>query len=1041
MLFSLMSFTADEVDAAVQKLVQVSLQVKMDATGARRTSDTYDELMSTAAGLFLLFPFAPLYILYLADVRLRTLIKTQVEQVTKLQTALIAAARAVTPIEDISALSEARVALSELEGAAGSRTSTFTDTSTLPAYQRFQTQAARFLAGPAQVVKYGNDIVQTPQEARASIPALVLAIKTTQLELQRKATLLAAGYADYESLKLPSRLTRSMLQKARTTLQDHETRLASQTPQERLSTMRNVTLDVLATKAAVATTAAFTPLSGFHNIAGTGSPLGDAAHPANPASLTASVASPYPIAQGTSSSLEVWVDGAVSASETLELNPATTPEFIGTVPEPFEIDVASSPFTYSVTLSGTTYSFTHDLTALVGSGSRLAEEVANVLNPLIASCNIAFSPVFNALKLAGITTLLTDGGMVGGDWTLTFESFGANFINQAVVVGDTILLEAAVSAGLGALEHTAWTVTSVYPLGVNQHRIIAKRTQASFVLPASPHNINFRIGDKKQLQLGPLDVPLAITQDMVIAIAPGATNTGATTVGMLPGLTLSVGRVAASDLMADINSKAKKCKASVSFVPTRTTSFYGYSDPNDPTTLALSYLNRTFRTLTAGASTFTLSVPDADLLGLDVTVGDYVTLRSGVDLGDSFPVSSVDAHTITCTGTPTSGLVQFDVSPDLTALAAINDVVSVTEGPNTLQYVVRAQGLRRTELVLQTALPSFKDPSTGSAIEFRGVLGKTLITLASLDKTTKSAIQLRGPASTLFNPTYPMSSYVFGATPWVKLPILPRALEAGDVLEQYGSDYQLPDSTHTIIDVDRANKGIKLATPVDTQVALSFVDQEPPFAKVRIAKHADFQTLSTALTAWLAREENQSNYFANLNALLNPILLNVNPTYEQTGTAANSVAILAAGLTPAFATSLDADPAVSVDYALAAYTADPIREVDALLRALRERGAARASDLLLEGQFTTFFGIPAEEATYAGKMSSDVRAVTREDLVVRRTTSNAKASQRLMASVPDEDLGSTLGDIDTTPGPDVPVSGASSGMPDFFGSADNTPET
>lgn len=1034
-----MPFTSEEVTASVQKLVAVSLQVRTDATGARRTSDAYQELMSSAAGLFLLYPFAPLYVLYLSDLRLRTQVKAQAVVVDELQRALLAASRSVAPVEDISSLTEARVALSELESASASRSSAFTKTSTLPAYQRFQAQANRFLQGPAQAVKYGGDVVQTPEEARASIPSLVTSLKANQSELQRRTTLLANGYANFEALQLPSKLTQSMLQKARTNLQEHETRLSNQTPKERLSTLRNVTLDMLSTKAAVTTMTAFSPLSAFHPISGIGQPLGDSTHPATPASITVETAGPYPIATDVTSSLEVWADGSSSISETLELNPSLVPDTTGTLLEPFEIDAVTAPFSFSVAISGTTYDFTFDLTALVGSGSHNAEDVADVLNPLVAARNLVFTPIFNTLKLAGITTTITDGGTVGPDWYLTCQAVGSSFIGQGVVVGDTILLEAPVSGGLGALQQTAWTVTTVYPVGVNQDKVIAKRAQTPFVIPTPPNNINFRIGDKKQLNLAPISASTAIATNQVLTITAGAQNTGAMTLGFLPGFVQAVRPVPASELAVDINSKAKLVKASSTFVPYLEQSFYAYSDTIDSTVACLSRLPRVLRTVTAGVSTFTIAVSDVDVVELAVTVGDYVTMRSGSELGDSFVVTAVAPNLITCTGVATSGSVLFDVCPDTDTLVAVNDIVSVTEGPNTLQYPIRLPGDRPTEVILQTALPSFKDPATGQAIEFRAQLGKSHLTLASLNTTLSSALRLTGAASALLDPAYPMATPVYGTTPWLTLPNLPRALETGDTLEQYAADYQLPDTTSLIIDIDRPNKAVKIDGAIDTQTSIPFTDTVPPFARVRVSRHADFQTLSTSLTAWLARGENQSNYFANLDATLNPILVNTNPTLEQVGTAYNKLSELASGLNATLAESLEADPSLTLDAALALYTVEPIREVDSLLRALRERGADRASDVLLEGQFSAFFGMPTDEATYAGKMASDLRALAREDLVVRRTNPGDKASNRLIASIPDQDA-EKLGDVDSYTSIDNPVSGGMSGMPDFFSTPDGQPE-
>jgi hypothetical protein len=83
---------------------------------------------------------------------------------------------------------------------------------------------------------------------------------------------------------------------------------------------------------------------------------------------------------------------------------------------------------------------------------------------------------------------------------------------------------------------------------------------------------------------------------------------------------------------------------------------------------------------------------------------------------------------------------------------------------------------------------------------------------------------------------------------------------------------------------------------------------------------------------------------------------------------------------------------------LASYTVSPVGPVDTLIKSYKEKGADRAVDLLLQGQFSTFFNMDVHDVSYAGAMQKTMRSVMQEDLPVRSTKRQDVNRSRLISS-------------------------------------------
>jgi len=106
-----------------------------------------------------------------------------------------------------------------------------------------------------------------------------------------------------------------------------------------------------------------------------------------------------------------------------------------------------------------------------------------------------------------------------------------------------------------------------------------------------------------------------------------------------------------------------------------------------------------------------------------------------------------------------------------------------------------------------------------------------------------------------------------------------------------------------------------------------------------------------------------------------------------------------------------------------------VEQVDTLIDTFTEKGADRAVNLLLEAQFSTFFGLDIDELSYSGTLQKAIRETEREDLPVRKTkrlNENA-ALDTLLASYEEPDFEFDKSDVEQFEDVDIPV--GSQGVP------------
>ena len=263
------------------------------------------------------------------------------------------------------------------------------------------------------------------------------------------------------------------------------------------------------------------------------------------------------------------------------------------------------------------------------------------------------------------------------------------------------------------------------------------------------------------------------------------------------------------------------------------------------------------------------------------------------------------------------------------------------------------------------------------------------------------------PASAIGTTSYlqfvPTSS---GKPPW------PEGIEAGDLILVFATDISILTTTFIVVDASNSggNNVIKLTPDIESNAIYAFSpNTNPPLALIRVAKVANYSTLKTALDVWVAADTQQTQYFRDLSRYLNPVLLNAKPTAVEVGNAVQQLTLLQDGVT-------------TLEDSLSSYASPVEPAVDALLGSFRDKGSDRAIDLLLNGQFSAFFGLDMESTSYSGTLTKAARDLVVNELPVRKTNRTALAGQTSLGVIPDQkDFEYSSDDADSPDTPDIPV--------------------
>ncbi|WP_394831826.1 hypothetical protein LVJ94_35450 [Pendulispora rubella] len=973
-------YRPEEIQAAVEKLVRPSIRRPVDALGARRTDVSFDDLQEAAAGVFLLHPNAPYRVIFLGAQRLREALAAEVTLLQQVLDAIEAAGRHTTPITDLSSLSNATAALNEIEAVSANRAGASRNIARTAAYQRFDANVAAFLAGPAANIRAGGAIVQTPEQARRALPGLVADLRERHVAIVRAATYLAGAIDDYASVNLPSLVARGTLGRSRSVLTAHTKSMATVSSDARLEKLRAVTLDVLATRAVLKAFGSFSGPSEFLPLSGVGRPYSDATHLATPAALTSEKFNAYAIMAGENV-LEIALDEG-NPPIALILPPSTMASLDGGTPESegspggFLIGDGTNPippgggtapknnkFVLDVSAGRVSTTYTANLTVSASlTALTPVEQIAQDLNAALPP-GVRARAVFVPRRYAGTVDVAASSGPETSATASPATDFGA----IGVLAGDLLSVSAGPNEGLFRVQGIASP----------RELRIARDTGVFLAQAAAPCEIGPR---GRRLRIACVDpksqLPAATT--LTVRAPDDVARAGEATLGFVPGLASECSPSTPGDVTDRIREQTAALAVNVQYLPL-VEGTTGRASRTNPFQVAFfTYTGSASAVFQGSVLTLVSPVLTPDV----VAVGQRIVLRAGANPGLSGTITTVAQGTLTATMVApgaSSPKVLFDVGPDLAPQA--HQTVRVTGGPNQGDYPVRGPGDTPLDIALRRSLLVVGQGA--ESLTFSASLGNTAIVFAATSRTTASRVEVRGAAASLFFVAPATANY--GTTAYVRVPQPLRGVSVGDLLEVYADDYQSPSQLFRIEDAESQAPILRISPEIRSNTTLRFGEEPPPFARVRFARGAAFATLERRLRTWLALPSSNPSFFTDLHRYINPLTASANPTATQVGAARDRLAALLADLTLVGATTRGAAPTATLEFSLTSYAVEPVAALDTLLRSYKEKGADRASDLLLQGQFSAFFGLSVDDASYAGAMQARMREVVQQDVSLRKT--------------------------------------------------------
>lgn len=1020
------NYTSQEVQDAVEKIVRSSVRHPTGILGDRKIDVSFSDIQEAAAGVYILWFNAPFYTILLGASKLKDLVQTQASTVSSLIDAVFATDRLVTPVKDLSPLANARSALEELETAVSSRADGFSDISKVPAYRRYVQNLDGFLGtiGPnikSQVTDpttlvAGSAIVDTPSGARSKIPALVRQVVDQHAELVRRAKLLANAIADFSSLNLPRIAAQGVISRARDVLEQHYTSLSALDENARLDSLRAVALDLLTQKPLVAKYGAAQAPGEFIVTSGMAQAFADADHLATPASIDSDLPGPYPIL-ASNQFIRFTMDGGAPFDYPLPL--AFIAGLSGRLQEPFQIDPDRDALLigFGNVDTGLTQ-FPVALTNGLLTAAQVAAEINAALGASGLVCEEAFYPVRYTAPMV-VTSL-------GGN-NARFTVLGGGLTGLGIVVGDEVDINE------GANDGTTWVVTAVDGAG-----LFIDALGSAPVVPVPLPGAMVEVGPAaRALRFMDTDEATSLSQRRTVQLIAtgGVEDLAASVLGFFPGASARSAPVPAVDVAANINSSTSKLSASVEFFAED----YGVarSEPTDPTRIVFSNGTGT-GTITGGTSVSLLVTQEEHHRSAVFNDGDIIVIRSSTTPGDVGKEGTIidelgASYFIEFLSPITAGTITFEVGPNIDF--GFGGVVVINDGPNAGRYVVgEAQGVRTSasfEVALANTLPVFKDGDL--PIYFNAELGVESVVFSSRDTTLASSITIDNAGASqggsyFLNP-FDLPFTMGGYTNWLRFDVFPTGASIGDNVQTYITQYNVVTIEHTITGIDSELSVLELASLVPSTFSLSFDSGVPnPFGRIRIAQVANYSEFKERLDAWLVQPEQQTLYFRDLARLLNPIVTNANPTVSMVNDANNHLkkllSVLSLDGSVAFGTLQT--PAVTtadtLEFALDSYEAPAQEPVDTLLGTFRQKGADRAIDLLVEGQFSTFFNLNVDGVSYSGALMSGLRDLAREDLPVRKFDRRDAGGEKLIGASQDEtDFEFSTDDADSPGQPDIPM--------------------
>lgn len=1053
-----MAYTQEELDAAIAKIVRTEIRREYGALGNRKTEQAFSDVQDAAAGVFIAQQNAVFYVVLLAAQRLSEALVSEQATIQEFFETVTATGRRVRPIESLTTLNNATTALRALSTAASTRSSSYQNIEDIPAFQRFESNTQKFLGSAGSNVVSGGDIVQTPSQARENIGPLFNDLEDQHTDVLRRVRLLEGAVEDFTQLNLGSTLSSNIIANARDVLQNSVVVLEAVSAEERLKLIRAVTLDILATRAAVKGFGSLKPPTTFLDIEGTGQVFADATHPATPAFVDSDILGPYPLLSDALE-LDITLDGEASVTTTIQLQGSFIARAESTVTETYDIGapntagIDNNEFRLELVNYPTVGATTTIDTTLTSGASQLVGDVAFDINGAVTGASPGAGPRIPLIaeaypqpfRLSDVVDIDITGSV--SDATFNAVNPSTDFTALGVQEGDYVLIidpssvhdRAYFTVDAGGVSATALVCTQVYPSGAPpptdetgiqievggdvalRLRITDDRDAAS-IAPPSPAYVDYRLQaliDRVSILVtrdGPTSEELQFNSTTTVGLFPGAEYVSRQTA------TIDVANVFNNSFQAAVNG-VQRVRADAVF----TASIYsgrGRSVPENFTQVAASKFQGT-GDLTSTGLDVTVDVQGAATAG--VVVGDILGIVASATTADNglfAAVTAVDDDSVTAaiSGATTTTNVDIEIGPDLHTIANIDSTVrvsgndSINDGDYNLLIDDTLQNTFPFQLTIDAPLPLPGVLPGNLPHIFTLEVGRFFVRFSSLDTTLATAITIDDGGG---NPNTAVGSFfsappvsAVGTTKYFQIPEVPNALEEEDQLELTTVQYNQPSFTSVVVSIERSALLIELTDELDTDTSSFPFSQTStvPFARIRKGRLNNYSVFQTSLQGWLELDVNEDSFFTNLSTVLNPLVVNTNPTPAQVNDARLRLQELSDAIT-------------QLEGIIESYEADVVTEVDNLVASYQQEGANRAADLLLEAQFSTFFGLDQDEVSYAGNVQKAIKEVARNDLPVRKDNRRGfnEGQDVLLASYEEPDFEYDTSDIDDIDDPDFNI--------------------
>lgn len=1051
------NYTSDEVQTAVAKIIRSTVRHPTGSLGERQVNTSFTDLQEAASGVYILYFNAPYYTLLLGVRRLLDSLTSQASTIASLIDAVLATKRIVTPVTDLTNLAQAKAALEELQAAVSSRTSGFNNIQNVPAFRRYASNLDAFLTThganvrtptsttqsltpvtqdnpalpsvgvdpssppatpntPAKATAFS--VTDTPAGARSKIPGLVSQLKQQQDELVRRVGLLSGALADFGSLNLPQLAAQGVISRAHEVLAEHLTDLNALDENARLENLRGVVLDLLTQRPLVETYGAGLSPSEFITTQGLAQAYSDSLHLATPAAVLSTIPGPYALTD-TNHFIQVTVDGGAPFEYPLPIGYVA--ELNGTLNEPFKLDLGSNALHMTFgDPNGTLEVFDVALT----TGTRSAADILVEVSPHLTGSDLVLERVFRPVRFGGPLAVLSLGGN-----NARFTVLGGGLTGLGIKAGDQ----------LDVLEGPNTGMTLTISL-VDAGGLFLEATGPSPVSSVPSPGVAVQVGPAaRALRFRDTNPATSLAQRRQVAlpVTGGPSDVAAALLGFAPGISVRSTPVAAKDIATNITSSTSLFGAAATDIASYTGE--GHANVTDPTLVTISqYVGD--GAITGG----TVVAFSYDPANEPPSAGRFV-IRSSLTQADTNregAISGIDRTNhllaVVFSVAITAGDVSVEIGPDLMSFG-YGAVLTILDGPNQGRYTTReAQQIGTTcsfELLLDRPLPVPK--SGGTALSFALTFGASYVSFSSPSQTIESSISIAngtaGTAATRFFAPAALPATGDGESVYLQFDTYPKGAAVGDLVQLFENQYNLVSREFSIVGTEPGLRVIKLSSSVESDFSMTFDQGVPnPFGAIRIAQTANYGDFKTLLDAWLARPELTTQYYRDLARFLNPVLVDGNPTSAEVDDAVTQLQKLSAILSIVGSVAYAGGQLISLEYALKQYSSPVEPSVDALISTFRNKGADRAIDLLLEGQFSTFFGLNLNTVSYAGTFLQSTRDTAMNDLPIRKTNRSNALGQRLVGVIPNQtDFEHDSSDADDPSIPDIP------GNPDVSGPADS----